>query len=150
MPGIEPARGLGEQVRGRVAEDVERVGIVPVARRQDLDRAAVRQRQPEVLDPAVRAHEHGLLGELRPDRARGVEPGRAVRQLELRAVGEDDLHSPASKAASRASAARFQRRSKNTAIQIDPSNRISSGIAVKSSVTGSTPGMATASATTAT
>ena len=38
------------------------------------------------------AHEHSLLGELRPDRARGVEAGRAVGELELLAVGEDHLH----------------------------------------------------------
>ena len=150
---IEPPHRLGEQVRRRVAEDVERVRVVAVARREDLDLAAVRERQPQVLDVAVRAHEHRLLGELGADGARGVEPRRAFRQLELRLVGEDDLHptsAPASNAASRASAARCQRRSKNTAIQIDISNKSNSGIIVKSSVTGSTPGMATASAVTAT
>ena len=41
---------------------------------------------------AVHAREHGLLGELRPDRARGVEAGRALGELELGRVGKDDLH----------------------------------------------------------
>ena len=74
---VEAPDGLGEQVRGRVAEDVERVGIVLVAGREDLDRLAVLERQPQVLDAAVRADEDGLLGQLRPDRARGVEARRA-------------------------------------------------------------------------
>ena len=38
---IEPAHGLGEQVRGRVPQHRERVRIVLVARGQDLDRLAV-------------------------------------------------------------------------------------------------------------
>ena len=90
--GIEPADRLGEQVRARMAQHVERIGIGAVARRQELDRLAVRERKADVLDGAVRAHEHCLLGELRPDRARGVEAGRAVGELELLAVGEDHLH----------------------------------------------------------
>ena len=90
---VEAPHGLGEQVRRRVAEDVERVRVVLVARREDLDLLAVLERQragPCTLP--VRADEHGLLGEPRPDRARGVEAGRAVGQLELRPVGEDDVH----------------------------------------------------------
>ena len=89
---MEPAHRLGEQVGGRVAEDGERVGILRVARRQDLERRAVGERQPQVLRHPVRLHEHGLLGELRADRARGVEAGGAVGQLELGRVGEDHLH----------------------------------------------------------
>src|SRR5207249_4012484 len=46
----------------------------------------------QVLDAAVRADEHGLLGELRPDRLRGVEAAGAVRELELGAVGKENLH----------------------------------------------------------
>ena len=46
----------------------------------------------KVLDVAVRAHEDGLLGQLRPDRARRVEAGRAVGKFEFRVVGKDDLH----------------------------------------------------------
>ena len=90
--GVQAAHGLGEQVRARVPEDPQRVRVVLVADGQDLDRLPVGEREPQVLDRAVRAHEHRLLGELRPDRARGVEPGRAVGELELGAVGEDDLH----------------------------------------------------------
>ena len=40
----------------------------------------------------VRADEDGLLGELRADCARGVEPGGTVRKLELGAIWKDDPH----------------------------------------------------------
>ena len=90
--GEEPARGLGEQVRGRVAQDVERIRILPVARGEEVDGGAVVERQAQVARLAVHLHEHGLLRELGPDRARGVEPGRAVGQLEFRSVREDRLH----------------------------------------------------------
>ena len=89
---VEPPDRLGEQVRGRVAQHVQRVRVVPVARRQDLDAFAVLERQAQILDAAVRTDEHRLLGELRPDRARGVEAGRAVGELELGVVGQDDPH----------------------------------------------------------
>src|SRR4029079_9964008 len=69
----------------------ERVRVVLVAHGEDLDRLAVLERRARVLHDAVRAHEHGLLGELRPDRARRVEPGGAVGQLERVPVGENDL-----------------------------------------------------------
>ena len=75
-----------------MAQDVEGVGILPVARRQDLDLLAVGERQPEVPDAPVRAHEHRLLGELGPDRARSVEPARPVGKLELRVVGKNHPH----------------------------------------------------------
>ena len=90
---VEAAHRLGEQMRGRVAEHVERVGVARVARREDLDRLPVLERQR--ADPArcaVRADEHRLLGELRPDRARGVEAGRAVGEFELRVVGKENVH----------------------------------------------------------
>ena len=35
---------------------------------------------------------HGLLGELRADRARGVEPRRALGEFQFGIVGKDDLH----------------------------------------------------------
>jgi hypothetical protein len=90
--GIEPPHRFGEQVRRRVTQDVQRVGVVLVARREDLNLLAVAQRQAQVLHVAVRADEHGLLRELRTDRARGVEAGRAVGKFELRVVGQDDVH----------------------------------------------------------
>ena len=89
---IEPADGLGEQVRGRVAQDEERVRVGRVARGQDLDRLAVGERQAHVLDVAVLADQHRLLGQLGADRARGVEAGGAVRKFEFRGVGKNDLH----------------------------------------------------------
>ena len=89
---VEAHDRLGEEVGGRVAQHVERVGILRVARREELDGLAVLERQAQVARRAVHAREHRLLGELRPDRARGVEAGRAVGELELGGVGEDDLH----------------------------------------------------------
>ena len=79
-------------MRSRVAQDGERVRVRRVARGQDLDCLAVRERESQVLHPAVGADEHGLLGELRTDRAGSIEPRRALGQLELGPVGQDDLH----------------------------------------------------------
>ena len=89
---VQPAHGLGQEMRRGVAEDGERVGIVVVARRQDLERRPVAQRQPEVPGLAVDAREHGLLGELRPDRAGGIERARPVGKLERAPVGELHVH----------------------------------------------------------
>ena len=89
---VQPAHGLGEQVRRRVAQHGERVGIVAVARREDLERRAVRKRQPEVARLAVDPGQHGLLRELRADRAGGVERARPVGELERRAVWKRDVH----------------------------------------------------------
>ena len=48
---------------------------------------ALDQRRAQVLHLAVGADQDRLLGELRPDRARGVEAGRAVGKFELGIVG---------------------------------------------------------------
>ena len=80
---IELRHGLREQVRGRVTEDGERIRVVLVADGQDLDRLAVVQRQAQILHASVRAQEHSLLGELRPDRSRGVQARSAVGKFEL-------------------------------------------------------------------
>jgi hypothetical protein len=85
--GIEPADGFREQVRGGVTEHVERVRIRGVARGDDLDSLPVGEREAQVLDGPVRAQQDRLLGELRPDRPRRVQPGRAVREFEFRCVG---------------------------------------------------------------
>ncbi len=90
--GIEPAHRLGEQVRGRMPEHRERVAVAGVPRGQDLDRLAVGERRPQILHVPVLLDQHRLLGELRPDRARGVEAGRAVRKFEFRGVGQKHLH----------------------------------------------------------
>ena len=76
----------------RVAEDGERVGIVPVTRGQDLDALPGLEREPQVLDAAVLTDQNRLLGEFRADRLRGVEPGRAVGEFERRIVGKENLH----------------------------------------------------------
>ncbi len=90
--GVEPPHSLGQEMGRRVPQDGERVGVARVARRQDLDALAVRERRAQVAHGPVRADEHGLLGEPRADRARGVEPGRAVRELEPRGIGEHHVH----------------------------------------------------------
>src|SRR5712691_1616033 len=70
----------------------QRIRVVLVARREDLDRLAVLERQPQILHAAVRPHEHGFRRELRPDRARGFEARCAFGKLELGIVGKDDPH----------------------------------------------------------
>ena len=75
---VEAADRLGEQVRRRVAKHRERVRVVAVAGREDLDPLAGAEREAQVLQLAVLAHEHRLLRELRADRARCVEPCGAV------------------------------------------------------------------------
>ena len=56
-----------------MAQHVQRVRIVGVARRHDLDLLAVLEREPQVLHASVRAQEHGLLGELADRSRRRVE-----------------------------------------------------------------------------
>src|SRR5581483_4981099 len=90
-PGIEPGDRLGEQVRRRVAQHRQRVRIVLVAGGEDLDRLTLRQRHAQVLHTSVDAPEHRLLGELRTDRPRRVEPGPAVRKFKFGIVGEEHL-----------------------------------------------------------
>ncbi len=79
----KPPRGLGEEVRGGVAQDVEGVGVVLVPSGQDLDPLAVGDGQPKVADRAVRAQQNCLFRELRADRACCVEARRAVGKFEL-------------------------------------------------------------------
>ena len=66
-----------------MAQHVERIGVAGVAGGEEVDLLAVGERQAQILHRAVRAHEHRLLGELRADRARGVEPRGAVGKFEL-------------------------------------------------------------------
>src|SRR5207249_3604015 len=89
---VEPSHRLGEQVRRGVAQDVQGVGVVLVPSGQDLDALPVLEGEAEVLGAPVRAQQDGLFGELRTDRARGVEPRCALGQFQFRAVREDDLH----------------------------------------------------------
>ena len=90
--GMEAQHRLREQMGSRVAEHRERVGVRRVARRQNLDALAVGEREPQVARLTVDAEQDRLLGELRADRARCVEPGRAVGHLELGRIREDELH----------------------------------------------------------
>ena len=91
--GMQAHRCLGEQVRRRVPQDGERIRIPGVAGREDLDLGAVGQRQPEILHHAVRADQHRLLRELRPDRAGRIDARRPLGELEFFPVGENDIHS---------------------------------------------------------
>ena len=90
--GMEPAHGLGQQMRRGVTQDVERVRVVVVPRREELQGGAVGQRQAQVARLAVDPREDGLLGELRADRAGGVERARSLGELERGAVGERHVH----------------------------------------------------------
>ena len=85
--GVKAPYRLREQVCRGVAEDRERIGIVLVTCREDLDRLAVLEGQPQVLHPPVRTDEDGLVRELRPDRTCGIEPRRAGGKFEFGAVG---------------------------------------------------------------
>ena len=69
---------------GRVAKDVERVGILRVTGREELDLLAVLERKPQVARRPVHAREHRLLREPRADRARGVETRSRRRSARAR------------------------------------------------------------------
>ena len=73
-PRIEAANRLRQQVRRRVSQDIERIRVVAVTGGEDLDLSAVRERQPEILDVAVPAHEHGVLRKLGANRLGSIEP----------------------------------------------------------------------------
>ena len=75
---MEPHDGLGQQMRGRVPEHRQRVRVLRVARGEEVNGLPVLERKAQVARRPVHAREHGLLGQLRPDRACGVEAGRAV------------------------------------------------------------------------
>ena len=90
--GVEPEHGLGEQVRGRVPQDVEGVRIVLVPYRHKLDSFAAAERKTKVLDMPVDTSEDGVACQLRPDRPCRVESARTVGQLELGRIGQHDLH----------------------------------------------------------
>ncbi len=91
---VQAHHRLGEQMGARVAEDVQRVRVGGVPRREDLDARAVGEGEAEVLRHAVRTDEHRLLREPRSDRAGGIEPTGAVRELERGSVGKEDVHAP--------------------------------------------------------
>ena len=72
---VEVLHGLGEHVRGRVAQHAQRI---LVADAQDPQARAVVQRQAQVAQLAVDLDGGRRRGELRADRARRVEARRAV------------------------------------------------------------------------
>ena len=65
-----------------MSEHGERVGVVTVLRRQDLDLLPIGQGKAQVAQVAVHAHADRLLGEPGPDRARSDQPACPVGQLE--------------------------------------------------------------------
>ena len=75
----------GEDVGGVVAQELQGLGG---AVGHDLDLGAVRKRRRQVAHGAVQLHREGSLGQPGPDRGRRVGAGRAVGQLEVRAIGE--------------------------------------------------------------
>ena len=87
--GEDVARGLGQHVRRRVAQD--RQGLL-VTDAQDLHLRAVGERQAQITHLPIDLDGSGHLGESLTDRTSTVEAGRAVLELELRAVGKMNLH----------------------------------------------------------
>lgn len=89
--GEDVAGGLSEDVRRRVAQHGEGLGVADA---DDAHVRAVGQGQAQVAQLAVDLDRGRGLREALADRARAVESGRAVGELELGAVGEVDLHGP--------------------------------------------------------
>ena len=87
---IELEHRGGQHVGGVVADEVQRV--LAAARRDDLRAPAVGQRAVEVVHHAADLDRQRRAGQARPDRGRDVGAGRAVGQLDLRAVGELERH----------------------------------------------------------
>jgi hypothetical protein len=93
-PGVQLEHGRGEDVRGVVADEVQRV--LPGALGHDLQRLAGQQRHPEVADLSGLLDGERRLGQAGADGRRGVGARGAVREVEGVAVGEGDLHATAS------------------------------------------------------
>ena len=76
-----------------MAQDVQRIRILAVARREDLERGAVGQRQPEVTGLAVDAGEHAACSASFGPTARAassaLEPAGSSST-----VGERHVHVP--------------------------------------------------------
>ena len=86
---IELHDGGGEDVRGVVADDVQRA---VAGRRDDLQRLARHERPREVAHLPVLAHGDRGAGQARPDRGGRVGTRRAVGELELGSIGQRDVH----------------------------------------------------------
>ncbi len=85
-------------MRGVVADELERV---LVARGDDLEHDAVRERRGQIAQPVepvsalarrARLDRERGAGQALPHRTRGIGAGGAVGELERGAVGERDLH----------------------------------------------------------
>ena len=81
--------GLRHDMRGRVAQDGERLRI---AVGEDAHLLAVGHREPKVSHLAVHLHGDRRLRQPRADRGRGIEAGGAVCEVEVGAVGQGDVH----------------------------------------------------------
>ncbi len=79
-----------EDVRRVVADEVERV--LPALGRDDLQRGAVVERPREVAHLAVDPDGERRAGEPGADRGGRVGAGGAIGKVELRAVGQGDVH----------------------------------------------------------
>ena len=77
-----------------MAEHVQRVRVVRVTRRQDLDRLPVLERKAEVLNIAVRPDQDRILSQSRPDRGGRVEARRAVGKFQFRESGRMTFMEP--------------------------------------------------------
>jgi hypothetical protein len=85
--GAGPQRldGLGEHMRGIVADQLERARIVAI---DELDPGVARDRVGEIGEGAVERHRDGALGKRRRDRLGDGKSGRAVGIFAPRPVGK--------------------------------------------------------------
>ena len=83
--GIELLHRLGHDMRGVVADQLERLGIVA---REEFDGGVGLDGRLEVGELAVEAHRHRALGERRRDRLGDVEAGGAEGHRAFRAIGK--------------------------------------------------------------
>ncbi len=88
---MKPHHRFREQVCRRVAEHEERVRIVRVARRQELDVLPVGERKAQIARLSVDSSENRLSASLGPI-ARAASSPDARREARARTSREDDLH----------------------------------------------------------
>jgi hypothetical protein len=79
--------GGGQQVRGRVAVDLQRLGIL---RSQNLNLGVAFERASQIVELTVHARHHGVVGQPRADRLGDVQRPASRRHLLLAAIWQCD------------------------------------------------------------
>ena len=87
--GIKLEDGGGEQMRGRVAEHLHRVGILG---RQDRELDVVVEREREIDKLAIGARDQRIFREARADLAGDLRGGGAAEHFARRAIRQRDLN----------------------------------------------------------